>query len=168
MVMATTGSYRHLDNTTLTVRAATSASTMRWKRRWRSAAMSMARLRHAVLCRKASRDFVAFLDTKLHRPRSTSACWKCSAPMWPSAWTTSKLVSTCTTAAFYDQLSKLPNRTRLVEILDATLTGPAREDATLSLVDLDHFAETNDALGHQFGDACCWPWPAACRRTRRR
>jgi GGDEF domain-containing protein len=55
-------------------------------------------------------------------------------------------------AAFYDKLSKLPNRTRLIEILDATLAGPARDDATLSLVDLDHFAETNDALGHAFGD----------------
>jgi diguanylate cyclase (GGDEF)-like protein len=64
-----------------------------------------------------------------------------------------ELVSHLHNAAFYDQLSKLPNRTRLVEILDATLAGPAREDATLSLVDLDHFAETNDALGHQFGDA---------------
>ncbi len=63
-----------------------------------------------------------------------------------------ELVSHLHSAAFYDQLSKLPNRTRLVEILDATLAGPGREDATLSLVDLDHFAETNDALGHQFGD----------------
>ncbi len=63
-----------------------------------------------------------------------------------------ELVSHLHNAAFYDQLSKLPNRTRLVEILDATLAGPARLDATLSLVDLDHFAETNDALGHQFGD----------------
>ena len=63
-----------------------------------------------------------------------------------------ELVSHLHTAAFYDQLSKLPNRTRLVEILDATLAGPARQDATLALIDLDHFAETNDALGHQFGD----------------
>ena len=63
-----------------------------------------------------------------------------------------ELVSHLHTAAFYDQLSKLPNRTRLVEILDATLAGPARATSILSLVDLDHFAETNDALGHQFGD----------------
>ena len=63
-----------------------------------------------------------------------------------------ELVSHLHNAAFYDTLSKLPNRTRLVEILDATLAGPGREDSTLALVDLDHFAETNDALGHQFGD----------------
>ncbi|WEF35896.1 bifunctional diguanylate cyclase/phosphodiesterase [Pseudoduganella chitinolytica] len=63
-----------------------------------------------------------------------------------------ELVAHLHDAAFYDTLSKLPNRTRLVEILDATLAGPARDEAVLSLVDLDHFAETNDALGHEFGD----------------
>ncbi|MGK5019759.1 GGDEF/EAL domain-containing response regulator [Janthinobacterium sp. LB2P10] len=63
-----------------------------------------------------------------------------------------ELVSHLHNAAFYDQLSKLPNRTRLVEILEATMASPARGDATVALVDLDHFAETNDALGHQFGD----------------
>ena len=54
--------------------------------------------------------------------------------------------------AFYDQLSKLPNRSRMVEILETSLAGPARDKTTLALIDLDHFAETNDALGHQFGD----------------
>ncbi len=63
-----------------------------------------------------------------------------------------ELVSHLHDAAFYDQLSKLPNRTRLVEILDAALLVPCRDSTTLALVDLDHFAETNDALGHQFGD----------------
>ncbi|GGC22246.1 putative bifunctional diguanylate cyclase/phosphodiesterase [Pseudoduganella buxea] len=63
-----------------------------------------------------------------------------------------ELVAHLHEAAFYDTLSKLPNRTRLVEILDATLAGAARSDAVLALVDLDHFAETNDALGHEFGD----------------
>jgi diguanylate cyclase len=56
-------------------------------------------------------------------------------------------------SAFYDQLTGLPNRTRLVELLDATLAGPFRAEAILAVVDIDHFAETNDALGHQFGDS---------------
>ncbi|MCS0632132.1 EAL domain-containing protein [Telluria mixta] len=54
-------------------------------------------------------------------------------------------------AAFYDGLTSLPNRTRLVELIDDSLQ--ARVDTTLCLVDIDQFAETNDALGHQFGDA---------------
>jgi diguanylate cyclase (GGDEF)-like protein len=57
-------------------------------------------------------------------------------------------------AAFYDPLTGLPNRTRLVELIDEGLTRNADlSDEVLCLVDLDHFAEINDALGHQFGDA---------------
>ncbi|KFI07752.1 EAL domain-containing protein [Massilia sp. BSC265] len=63
-----------------------------------------------------------------------------------------ELVTHLHQAAFRDQLTGLPNRTRLVELLDALLAGPQRDAATLALVDLDHFAETNDALGHHFGD----------------
>ena len=55
--------------------------------------------------------------------------------------------------AFYDPLTKLPNRTRLKELLDEALAAPDKVNATLALVDIDHFSETNDALGHQFGDA---------------
>ncbi|HEY1042484.1 MAG TPA: EAL domain-containing protein [Telluria sp.] len=63
-----------------------------------------------------------------------------------------ELVSHLHNAAFYDQLSKLPNRTRLVELLEAAMLAPARKRSVLALVDIDHFAETNDALGHHFGD----------------
>ena len=63
-----------------------------------------------------------------------------------------ELVTHLNQAAFRDQLTGLPNRTRLVELIDALLAGPQRRAATLALVDLDHFAETNDALGHHFGD----------------
>ena len=101
---------------------------------------------------KASRDFVAFLP--LERPISEidQRLLEVFCSNVAVGLDNVELVSHLHNAAFYDQLSKLPNRTRLVEILDATLAGPAKEDATLSLVDLDHFAETNDALGHQFGD----------------
>jgi diguanylate cyclase (GGDEF)-like protein len=61
-------------------------------------------------------------------------------------------------AAFYDPLTGLPNRTRLVELIDEGLVArqykpSGAADEVLCLVDLDHFAEINDALGHQFGDA---------------
>ena len=56
-------------------------------------------------------------------------------------------------AAFYDPLTGLPNRTRLIELLDDSLACQDHPAATVCLVDIDHFAETNDALGHQFGDA---------------
>jgi diguanylate cyclase (GGDEF)-like protein len=63
------------------------------------------------------------------------------------------LVSRLHSFAFYDPLTKLPNRTRLRELLDEAIIGPHKTDTTLALVDIDHFAETNDALGHQFGDS---------------
>jgi diguanylate cyclase (GGDEF)-like protein len=69
-------------------------------------------------------------------------------------------------AAFYDPLTGLPNRTRLVELIDAGLSErDASRDEVLCLVDLDHFAEINDALGHQFGDALL---VAVARRLRAR
>ncbi len=63
-----------------------------------------------------------------------------------------ELVNHLNQAAFRDQLTGLPNRTRVVELVDALLAGSERAGTTLALVDLDHFAETNDALGHHFGD----------------
>ena len=63
-----------------------------------------------------------------------------------------ELVGRLNRAAFFDPLTGLPNRTQLVEELDKAMATPGNHDATLTLVDLDHFAETNDALGHQFGD----------------
>ncbi|HEX5127283.1 MAG TPA: EAL domain-containing protein [Rhodocyclaceae bacterium] len=54
--------------------------------------------------------------------------------------------------AFYDTLVDLPNRHSFIGALNERLNGPDRTRYTLALIDLDHFAETNDALGHNFGD----------------
>lgn len=54
--------------------------------------------------------------------------------------------------AYYDQLSRLPNRNHFIAHIDHSLASPRRADKVLALLDIDHFAETNDALGHQFGD----------------
>ena len=68
-------------------------------------------------------------------------------------------------AAFNDALTGLPNRIRLVELVEACLVDTSVADPVLCLVDIDHFAETNDALGHQFGDALL---VAVARRLRAR
>ena len=63
-----------------------------------------------------------------------------------------RLVARLHDVAFYDPLCQLPNRARLIDLLTETLTVKPRHDTTLALVDIDHFAETNDAFGHGFGD----------------
>ncbi|MEC5216314.1 diguanylate cyclase (GGDEF)-like protein [Actimicrobium sp. GrIS 1.19] len=64
-----------------------------------------------------------------------------------------RLMARLHAVAFFDPLCKLPNRARLVELINQSLLANGNEDVTLALIDIDHFAETNDAFGHQFGDA---------------
>ncbi|MBV8379436.1 MAG: EAL domain-containing protein [Paucibacter sp.] len=52
--------------------------------------------------------------------------------------------------AFNDPLLQLPNRARFVELLDQNLRDPV--GITLALVDMDDFADINDAFGHRFAD----------------
>lgn len=54
--------------------------------------------------------------------------------------------------AFYDVLTGLSNRLKLLQTLNEIIASPLKNHSTLSLIDIDHFAETNDALGHHFGD----------------
>lgn len=62
------------------------------------------------------------------------------------------LTSSLHSYAFYDPLTGLANRLKLLDTLNETLESQAKQSTALSLIDIDHFAETNDALGHQFGD----------------
>ena len=152
MAMAAAGSYAHLDGLQLTARNEPRVSeamerTLDERRNYYGNGCIT-----LYFAGKASRAFVAFLlldrpVTELEERLLEVFCSNVAVGL-----DNVELVSHLHNAAFYDQLSKLPNRTRLVEILDATLAGPAKQDASVALVDLDHFAETNDALGHQFGD----------------
>ncbi|WP_296444307.1 EAL domain-containing response regulator [Rhodoferax sp. UBA5149] len=101
---------------------------------------------------KAKRDFAAFLNTRtplddIDRRLLEVFCGNISVGL-----DNVLMVTRLHHFAFYDTLTKLPNRTRMVEIINEMLATPARSEATLALVDIDHFSETNDALGHQFGD----------------
>jgi diguanylate cyclase len=52
--------------------------------------------------------------------------------------------------ALHDPLTGLPNRTLLLECLDAAFTGGGR--VAVCFLDLDRFKEVNDRLGHAAGD----------------
>jgi diguanylate cyclase (GGDEF)-like protein/PAS domain S-box-containing protein len=55
--------------------------------------------------------------------------------------------------AYHDMLTGLPNRARLRQLINQAIEGcPAGKRAALVFLDLDHFKDINDTLGHGAGD----------------
>lgn len=55
--------------------------------------------------------------------------------------------------AFFDPLTRLPNRTRFLTMVDQDLLASAAVPRCLAIVDVVRFSEINDALGHRCGDS---------------
>jgi diguanylate cyclase (GGDEF)-like protein/PAS domain S-box-containing protein len=55
--------------------------------------------------------------------------------------------------ATHDELTGLPNRSQLLELIEGALHDPAHRGAALLHLDIDGFKTVNDSLGHQVGDS---------------
>ncbi|HTD04898.1 DUF3369 domain-containing protein, partial [Undibacterium sp.] len=100
----------------------------------------------------AQRDFTVYLDSGLYLGEMERRLLEVFCSNISVGLDNVMLASRLHNYAFYDPLTGLSNRLKLLQTLNETLLSPLRAQSTLSLIDIDHFAETNDALGHQFGD----------------
>ena len=72
--------------------------------------------------------------------------------------------------AYFDPLTGLPNRHRLMEELNRVVALAQRSQNYCSLlfIDLDHFKEINDTRGHHYGDLALGTIrPASCAKVIR-
>ncbi|MBC3916463.1 EAL domain-containing protein [Undibacterium sp. CY18W] len=100
----------------------------------------------------AQKDFTLYLNSGLHLNDMDNRLLSVFCGNVSVGLDNVMLTSRLHNYAFYDPLTGLANRLKLLQTLNETLLTSLKSHSALSLIDIDHFAETNDALGHQFGD----------------
>ncbi len=71
--------------------------------------------------------------------------------------------------AHFDELTRLPNRARLAQMLESSMQTSRREGSLLTVcyLDLDHFKPVNDRFGHEAGDRLLLELANRMRRSLR-
>ena len=71
--------------------------------------------------------------------------------------------------ALFDELTRLPNRVRLAQMLQSAMQTSRREGSLLTVcyLDLDHFKPVNDRFGHEAGDRLLIELASRMRRSLR-
>jgi diguanylate cyclase (GGDEF)-like protein/PAS domain S-box-containing protein len=71
--------------------------------------------------------------------------------------------------AHFDELTRLPNRVRLAQMLQSAMQTSRREGSLLTVcyLDLDHFKPVNDRFGHEAGDRLLLELAGRMRRSLR-
>lgn len=101
---------------------------------------------------RTHRDMAAYLDAPLEIDDNSRQLLEVFCSNIAVGLENTLLFSQLHDFAYFDALTGLPNRRSLINKLDERLQGGERGRYSLALLDLDAFAETNDALGHQYGD----------------
>ncbi|MBS1208319.1 MAG: hypothetical protein H6R19_717 [Proteobacteria bacterium] len=101
---------------------------------------------------RSQRNMAAYLDAPINVDDSSRQLLEVFCANISVGLENTLLFSQLHDYAYFDSLTGLPNRRSLINKLDERLLGGERGRYSLVLIDLDGFAETNDALGHQYGD----------------
>lgn len=101
---------------------------------------------------RSKRNMAAYLDAPLEIDDSSRQLLEVFCTNISVGLENTLLFSQLHEFAYFDSLTGLPNRRSLINKLDERLLSGERGRYSLALMDLDAFAETNDALGHQYGD----------------
>jgi diguanylate cyclase len=100
----------------------------------------------------SGRDMVACLDTAAALDNNERALLEVFCSNIAVCLDNLALVSRLRNQAYVDPLVQLPNRVHFVEHVDHCIAQRGVDGWVVVIVDVDNFAEINDALGHRYGD----------------
>ncbi len=98
------------------------------------------------------RDLVVFIETPMPLEDSERQLLEVFCTNIAVCLDNVALVARLQDHAYFDPLSRLPNRTHFIEKIREVFASGRAPELTLAVIDIDHFAEANDAFGHHYGD----------------